>query len=217
MNCDKTLELLSAELDGRLSEAEHAELQAHLDECADCRRVYGTLRDVDAMLPETQLEPPKALHDAVMREVRADAAKRQQKKRWVPVAVIGVAAAAAFVLGSFGLIEMPGFSNRNQSSASLHKIVDTLFPETQSDEHTSEGRGACMRGTTPVPVLAIWDCASLPELADSNGRLSDGGWVYPVDAETLETLLERYRDVYPMESYAPDGAAKTAAIVLYEQ
>ena len=41
--------------------------------------------------------------------------------------------------------------------------------------------------------------------------------VYPVDAETLETLLERYRDVYPMESYAPDGAAKTAAIVLYEQ
>ena len=51
MNCDKTLELLSAELDGRLSEAEHAELQAHLDECADCRRVYGTLRDVDAMLP----------------------------------------------------------------------------------------------------------------------------------------------------------------------
>ena len=127
MNCDKTLELLSAELDGRLSETEHAELQAHLDECADCRRVYGTLRDVDAMLPETQLEPPKALHDAVMREVRADAAKRQQKKRWVPVAVIGVAAAAAFVLGSFGLIEMPGFSNRNQSSASLHKIVDTLF------------------------------------------------------------------------------------------
>ena len=67
MNCDKTLELLSAELDGKLSEAEHAELQAHLDECADCRRVYGTLRDVDAMLPETQLEPPKALHDAVMR------------------------------------------------------------------------------------------------------------------------------------------------------
>ena len=66
-------------------------------------------------------------------------------------------------------------------------------------------------------VLAIWDCASLPELADSNGRLSDGGWVYPVDSETLETLLERYRDVYPMESYAPDGAAKTAAIVLYEQ
>ena len=50
MNCDETLELLSAELDGRLSEAEHAELQAHLDECADCRRVYGTLRDVDAML-----------------------------------------------------------------------------------------------------------------------------------------------------------------------
>ena len=52
MNCDKTLELLSAELDGRLSETEHAELQAHLDKCADCRRVYGTLRDVDARVRE---------------------------------------------------------------------------------------------------------------------------------------------------------------------
>ena len=161
MNCDKTLELLSAELDGMLSETEHAELQAHLDECADCRRVYGTLRDVNAMLPETQLEPPKALHDAVMREVRADAVKRQQKKRWVPVAVIGVAAAAAFVLGSFGLIEMPGFSDRNQSSASLHKIVDTLFPETQSDEHTSEAAAQYARDNA-CAVLAIWDCASLP-------------------------------------------------------
>lgn len=216
MNCDKALEVLSAELDGMLGEAEHAELQAHLAQCADCRRVYETLRDVDAMLPETQLEPPRALHDAVMREVRADAAKRQQKKRWVPVAVIGAAAAAAFVLGSFGLIEMPGFSNRNQSSASLHEIVDTLFPETQSDEHTSEAAAQYARDNA-CAVLAIWDCASLPELADSNGRLSDGGWVYPVDAETLETLLEQYRDVYPMESYAPDGAVKTAAIVLYEQ
>ena len=55
MNCDKTLELLSAELDGRLSEAEHAELQAHLDECADCRRVYGTLRDVDEIRKSTRL------------------------------------------------------------------------------------------------------------------------------------------------------------------
>ena len=94
--------------------------------------------------------------------------------------------------------------------------MDTLFPETQSDEHTSEAAAQYARDNA-CAVLAIWDCASLPELADSNGRLSDGGWVYPVDAETLETLLERYRDVYPMESYAPDGAAKTAAIVLYEQ
>ena len=103
-----------------------------------------------------------------------------------------------------------------QSSASLHEIVVTLFPETQSDEHTSEAAAQYARDNA-CAVLAIWDCASLPELADSNGRLSDGGWVYPVDAETLETLLEQYRDVYPMESYAPDGAVKTAAIVLYEQ
>ena len=152
MNCDKTLELLSAELDGRLSETEHAELQAHLDECADCRRVYGTLRDVDAMLPETQLEPPKALHDAVMREVRADAAKRQQKKRWVPVAVIGAAAAAAFVLGSFGLIEMPVFQTGTRAARHCTRSWIRSFPR-HSPTSTRRRPRRSMRGTTPVRCL----------------------------------------------------------------
>lgn len=214
MNCDKALAQISAELDGMLSEAEHAELLAHLDTCADCRRVYAALWDVDAMLPETQLDPPPALHDAVMREVRADAARKQQKKRWLPVAVIGVAAAAAFVLGARGVIALPGFSSQRQSSASLHEIVETLFPETQSDEHTSEAAAQYARDGR-CAVLAIWDCASLPELTGAPEALSDGGRVYPVDAQTLEALLERYREEYPMESYAPDGAAETAAIVLY--
>ena len=137
MNCDEALGLLSAELDGMLSEQEHAQLQAHLDGCADCRRVFAAMRDVDAMLPETQLEPPEALRSTVMREVRADASRRAQKKRWVPVALIGAAAAAALILGAAGLIEMPGFSGKHQSTAALHEVVETLFPGTQSDEHTS--------------------------------------------------------------------------------
>ena len=65
-------------------------------------------------------------------------------------------------------------------------------------------------------MLAIWNCPSLPELTGSNEKLADGGRVYSVDAETLAALLEQYRDVYPMESYAPGGAVKTAAVVLYE-
>ena len=127
MNCDKALEVLSAELDGMLGEAEHAELQAHLAQCADCRRVYETLRDVDAMLPETQLEPPRALHDAVMREVRADAAKRQQKKRWVPVAVIGAAAAAAWLHGTAGDLCARRLSERGLLPTDLIETLPRLL------------------------------------------------------------------------------------------
>lgn len=215
MNCDEALGLLSAELDGMLSEQEHAQLQAHLDGCADCRRVFAAMRDVDAMLPETQLEPPEALRSTVMREVRADASRRAQKKRWVPVALIGAAAAAALILGAAGLIEMPGFSGKHQSTAALHEVVETLFPGTQSDEHTSRAAAEYAQDHA-CAVLAVWDCASLPELTDSEETLQDGGRVYPVDAKTLETLLEKHRDSYPMESYAPENGAVCAAVVLYE-
>ena len=86
----------------------------------------------------------------------------------------------------------------------------------RADAHVALAAGLAKVDVLMVDVADLADdCGAVH--ADSNGRLSDGGWVYPVDAETLETLLERYRDVYPMESYAPDGAAKTAAIVLYEQ
>ena len=38
MDCEKALELMSAELDGMCTEQERAALQAHLEACADCRR-----------------------------------------------------------------------------------------------------------------------------------------------------------------------------------
>ena len=41
MNCEKALELISAELDGELTQQERAELQAHLDACPDCRETYA--------------------------------------------------------------------------------------------------------------------------------------------------------------------------------
>lgn len=60
MNCDKTLELLSAELDGRLSDAEHAEfarpIWTNVRTAAGSMGRCGCGRDA----AETQLEPPKA-------------------------------------------------------------------------------------------------------------------------------------------------------------
>ena len=63
MNCEKALELISAELDGELTQQERAELQAHLDACPDCRETYAQLHELDAALQESELEPPTALHD----------------------------------------------------------------------------------------------------------------------------------------------------------
>ena len=52
MNIHENTALLDAFVDGELTSDEMIQVQAHLDECADCRRVYGTLRDVDARVRE---------------------------------------------------------------------------------------------------------------------------------------------------------------------
>ena len=92
MNCERALELISAELDGAVTQQERAELQAHLDTCPDCRETYAQLHELDAALQESELEPPAALHDSVMQTIR-----REKKRRpaWLPA--VAIAAAAALV------------------------------------------------------------------------------------------------------------------------
>ena len=52
MDCEKALELMSAELDGMCTEQERAALQAHLDACPDCRETWRQLHELDALLQE---------------------------------------------------------------------------------------------------------------------------------------------------------------------
>lgn len=59
MDCEKALELMSAELDGMCTEQERAALQAHLEACADCRETYRQLRALDEALQDAELEPPR--------------------------------------------------------------------------------------------------------------------------------------------------------------
>ena len=69
MNCENALELMNRELDEALTAEESAALQAHLDACPDCRGTWRQLHELDALLRESELEPPAALHDGVMRAI----------------------------------------------------------------------------------------------------------------------------------------------------
>ena len=111
MTCDKALELMSAELDGELTKEETAALQAHLDECPDCRASYAQLRDMDAFLKEAAYEPPAALHTNVMRTVRQEKAA-SRRRFWAPAGLIAAGAALVLTAGSRGLIDPPGFFDR---------------------------------------------------------------------------------------------------------
>ena len=118
MNCENALELMNRELDEALTAEESAALQAHLDACPDCRETWRQLHELDALLQESELEPPAALHEGVMRAIRQEQ-KRKPRRAWVPAAAIAAAAALVLLAGKAGLIALPGFQYRLGGRADL--------------------------------------------------------------------------------------------------
>ena len=70
MTCHDTRELLSALLDEALDARERADVQAHLEGCADCRRELDALRSTTSLLSRVErARAPVGFVDRVMAEV----------------------------------------------------------------------------------------------------------------------------------------------------
>lgn len=103
MNCDEYLPLISGHLDGANSEFEERRLQEHLQICEDCRALLSLMEQNDALLKDSAAEPPADLTDRIMRQVRKEKQpKKSTKKRWIPIAASGLAAAALLTLVFWG-------------------------------------------------------------------------------------------------------------------
>ena len=66
--CDRYLEMISQLVDGELPEPQKTELLAHLDGCANCRRVYDAFNAISLSLGETAA--PEGFAEGVMAAVR---------------------------------------------------------------------------------------------------------------------------------------------------
>ena len=126
MNCENALELMNRELDEALTAEESAALWAHLDACPDCRETWRQLHELDALLQESELEPPAALHDGVMRAIRQEQ-KRKPRRAWLPAAAIAAAAALVLLAGKAGLIALPGFEQTDVISVNIGSAVERIF------------------------------------------------------------------------------------------
>ncbi|PYQ45976.1 MAG: hypothetical protein DMF77_02620 [Acidobacteria bacterium] len=87
-------ELLSAFLDGELSAADRAQVQAHVRECAACARELEELAAVDALARELPVAAPPGYFEELPRRVRA----RVRRPARVPRLAVWAAAAAAAVM-----------------------------------------------------------------------------------------------------------------------
>lgn len=161
-NCNELAPLLSAYFDGELTEAERAEVSAHLRECEACRArlsEYAAMRETLLSLEEPEV--PAHFAESVMEVIRAEksAAPKKMKgtkkntwRRFMPVA-----ACAALVLLTVTLFPQMSKMDNNTAAA------DTAAPMmTESAEQRVADSAAS--GTNGEPEDAIPDT----ELVDSS-------------------------------------------------
>ncbi len=105
MTCDKYMEMLSARLDGALTEAEEGDLEAHLAVCPDCRAVGAQLAALRGAFDELEgVEAPEGFAQGVMERIRAE-----EKPKVIPLfkrpqfrVLAGLAACLVLAVGLYG-------------------------------------------------------------------------------------------------------------------
>jgi len=102
VSCQKYIELVSAHLDGEATEQERKDLEAHVDDCADCRQrlqAARALKHAVAGLPGRQA-PPEAVQARV--EMLRFRARAPHSRRGLRRLLVG-AAIAACLLGALAI------------------------------------------------------------------------------------------------------------------
>lgn len=105
MNCEEYLPLISGHIDGANSEIEERRLQSHLNTCESCRALLAQTEQNDALLRSSVATPPPDLTARILREVRSEK-QSPRKKRWIPIAASGLAAAALLSLVIWGKLPL---------------------------------------------------------------------------------------------------------------
>ena len=217
MNCENALELMNRELDEALTPEEAAALQAHLDACPDCRETRRQLHELDALLQESELEPPAALHDGVMQAIRQEK-KQRSRRAWVPAAAIAAAAALVLLAGWAGLIALPGFEKDSTVTVNVGSAVEQIFTQTgaEAPDEAAAQQAAELSAETGLDVLLVWNSGVPSELETMPYELTENGArLYRVTGQLAQTIL----DGYIAAAYSPDDVfsdlpEKQAACVL---
>ena len=84
LSCDEALELISARLDGPLTQEETARLEEHLSACPACRTLADDLTELHEELPHLAAQPPAGLKEGVMGQIHTSKVTpfQSKKRQW---------------------------------------------------------------------------------------------------------------------------------------
>lgn len=109
MDCNKSFNWIQAKLDGQLTAEEDAQLQAHLDNCQECRQLLSFYQCLDGSVASLGQEPPERMAQGIMYQISPEYVTKKTIKRkfhFAGTAIAAVAAVLLLLIGS-GKLELP--------------------------------------------------------------------------------------------------------------
>lgn len=160
MRCDDTLDLLSDYLDNALPDVERGRVDAHLAECAECRRELAEVRWVTELLHAVPAEPMPA--ELPSRVFAALAALPDEAPVAEPAKTEPTPAGAGAVLAGAPVPATPWYRRLNWPSAVVGAVaaVALLFVWNMQNSSLPKIETAAVSPNTDVAVNIGFDVAS---------------------------------------------------------
>ena len=137
MKIHENAALLDAFVDGELTAAEMAEVQAHLAECPGCQAYVDDALAIRADFPTAEsTELPADFTDHIMQAVAKTPQSRPKKQPWGKLAA-AAACLAVIVLVQYGA----GLSSRNTSNEAAAYTADCAAPESTVERSADASSG----------------------------------------------------------------------------
>lgn len=210
MSCERYMDLISARLDGVLTQTEEDELMQHLKCCDQCRAIARDLEEMSVAFAGAQaVQPPEELSRGVMERIHA---QRAGQRRNVVRRVGGLAAALVLCAGLYPMLRAMAPAGKSgmameaadtsapmqparyteQEPAADGALMDTVGGAGKTTGATQNGQAASRNAeeykyysaTRAKKKLRVSD-------TDSDGMSKPEAWVLD-SVQTLEEFLTRF-------------------------
>lgn len=176
-SCEFYQELISRLVDDELSAEEQAVLVSHLEHCPDCAALYQAFQSISGVIAEDLAEPPEALSENVMAELRREAIKTENRKKRRWKGPLATAACLAVVIAAVWL--MPNMFRANSAAPSE-------APALASDQAAPQARGYGLENGDDSASAEVAVTGAAPETAEAEEAPAEAAEAYSIEENAAE-------------------------------
>ena len=213
-SCEHYQELISRLVDDELSAEEQAVLVSHLEHCPDCAALVQAFQSISAVIAEDLAEPPEALSENVMAELRREAIKTENRKKRRWKGPLATAACLAVVIAAAWLI--PNMFRANSAAPSE-------APALASDQAVPQARGYGLENGDDPASAEVAVTEAPPETAEAEEAPAEAAEAYsigegaaeePEESSSAQAFTAGAAGAYSGEYITLDGESAAAFAAL---